>query len=279
MQESRVPITTGSRRARSEDTGTCRITEAWFPPGSVLHPHRHDRHILAIMLGGAFETRIARRRLDCAAGTVWTEPCEEPHANFVGSGGAHVVVVQPQAGAADLGPFDALLDAVWATPDPVIASDALRIAAEVAAPDSLSAITLDALVVIICARAARMRARVQSGRAPPSWLERAREFVHAHHRGSPTLSQVAAAADVPAWHLAREFRRYFRASIGEYARALRLTWAVEQLGATDTPISEIALQAGFTDQSHFNRACRSATGLAPLAYRRRVRERLAPSPR
>ena len=257
----------------------CRITEAWFPPGSVLEPHCHDRHILAIMLDGAFETRIARRSLDCAPGTVWTEPCEERHANHVGTRGAHVVVLQPRPGAPELAPFAALLDSVWTASDPSIASDARRAAAEVASPDSLSGLALDALVVMMCARAHRMRAPAQNGTARPDWLERAREFVHANYRLGTTLAAVAAAAGVPSWHLAREFRRHFHASIGEYARALRLNWVLEQLGGTDVPLSELALLAGYADQSHLTRACRSATGLSPHSYRRRMRERPAPSPR
>ncbi len=279
MPDSRVPITIGSRGARATDTGLCQITEAWFSAGSVLHPHRHDRHILAVMLDGGFETHIVRRRLDCAGGTVWTEPCGEPHANHVGSAGAHVLVVQPAPDAAELAPFLPLLDSVWTSLDPMVTSDARRLAAELAHPDTLSPLAMDALVALMCSRAARLRTAAESRHVRPAWLHRARDYVHACFREGPTLRDVARESGVPAWRLAREFRRHFRASIGEYARALRLNWALERLGATDAPLAEIALGAGFADQSHLTRECRSATGLPPLGYRRRVRERQAPSPR
>ena len=279
MDESRVPITAGSRRARFADTGSCRITEAWFPAGSVLAPHRHDRHVLAVMLDGAFETRIGRHRLACSAGTTWTEPCEDPHANHVGRAGAHVIVLQPRTGNPAMEPFGSLLHVVWTRSDPAIAQDARRIVAELARPDSLTPLSLDALVALMCARAARLRTAGEAAGPRPRWLCHAREFVHAHFRDGPTLTEVAAAAGVPSWHLAREFRRHFHASIGAYARALRVNWALERLGSTDVPLSEVALEAGYADQSHLTRDCRRATGLSPLAYRRRVRERLAPSPR
>ena len=41
----------------------------------------------------------------------------------------------------------------------------------------------------------------------------------------------------------------------------------------DTEMAQIAAQCGFYDQSHFNRHFKSATGLTPLVYRRRFRER------
>ena len=35
----------------------------------------------------------------------------------------------------------------------------------------------------------------------------------------------------------------------------------------DTPWAELALEAGFSDQSHFNREFRTVAGITPRAYR------------
>ena len=40
------------------------------------------------------------------------------------------------------------------------------------------------------------------------------------------------------------------------------------------PAGQIALDCGFYDQSHFNRAFRAATGLRPLEYRKRFAPRV-----
>ena len=55
--------------------------------------------------------------------------------------------------------------------------------------------------------------------------------------------------------------------VGSYARQLRLTWAAARLTSSDDGIAQIALQAGFFDQSHFTRAFGRHFGLTPLAYR------------
>lgn len=261
----------GSPRSRSWDTGTFRLTEAWFPPGSVLDAHTHDRSIVAVMLEGSFVTNIANRQLDCSATTVWTEPREERHANHVGRLGARVLVAQPDPGRDDLHEaFAPLLNEVTRTLDPAVALEARRVASELASPDSLSPLVMDSLVTLMFARAARLSASGGFHAHAPRWLERVREVLHARFRERLELSELAAEAGVTPWHLAREFRRFFRTSIGEYARSLRMGWALEQLSRTESPISEIALDAGYADQSHLTRACTATTGVAPAAYRRRV---------
>jgi hypothetical protein len=48
----------GSPWFRSISTPTCLATEARFSAGDALHPHTHDRPILAVMLDGSFDTSI-----------------------------------------------------------------------------------------------------------------------------------------------------------------------------------------------------------------------------
>jgi AraC family transcriptional regulator len=268
MPERHEPISLGSPRFTTVESGTFRVTEAWFPPGMTLDAHSHDRAIFAVMLDGSFTTAIAGRRLDCRQHTSWVEPMAEKHANFGGAAGARVLATQPDPSARlHLQPFERVLDEVSYLRDPVIALDARKLAAEVSRPDALTPLVLDSLVVVMLARAARLGRRDTESRAP-DWLRRTHDLVHDRFRDGVTLTELASVADVTTWHLSRSFRRYYGASIGEYLRALRVNWALEQLALTRLPISCIAIDAGFADQSHLTRACRSATGLAPSAYRR-----------
>lgn len=270
MRAKHEPVSMGSPRFTTVDTGAFRITEAWFAPGTALEPHSHDRSIVSVMLGGSFVTKIHGHTLDCVASTMWTEPCEERHANYVGTGGAHVLVTQPDPDVDPPREFRGLLSDVTSALDPVIVSDARRASAELAAPDEFSPLVLESVVTLIMARAARLREPRSRARGVPDWLLRARDILHDCFREPVALERLAAAAGVTKWHLAREFRHHFHASLGEYARALRVNRALEQLARADAPISEIAFEAGYADQSHFTRACKAATGLSPGAYRRRL---------
>jgi AraC family transcriptional regulator len=270
MRRANVPVTMGSPRFRTAATSGCTVTEAWFPPGAVLEPHTHERTIFAVMLDGSFDSAIARRRLECTPAAVWTEPREERHANYIGRSGARVLVVQPDPARLDLfEAFAPLTDEVRLLRHAGIAADARRVLAELDVADALSPLAIDSLVLTMMTTASRLSFGGDRRRGRlPDWLARAQEILHAHFRDHVRLADVAAAVGVQPSHLAHAFRRHFRTTVGAYVRSLRLDWAVGRLTTTDDPIAEIALAAGYSDQSHLTRECRRARGLSPGEYRR-----------
>jgi AraC-like DNA-binding protein len=56
----------------------------------------------------------------------------------------------------------------------------------------------------------------------------------------------------------------------EFVSRMRLDLAKQMLADRYRPISDIALSAGFSSQSNFSRAFRSATGMTPSDYRRHL---------
>lgn len=90
-------------------------------------------------------------------------------------------------------------------------------------------------------------------------------------RRAPTLSNAVRVAGVHPCHLAQTFREQMGESIGSYVRRLRVTWPLAGLTATDVPVSQVALSAGFCDQSHFTWRCVRFTSVTPAAYRAQVR--------
>lgn len=264
-----VPITLGASGAATLALDDFLVTDVVFPAHERLPPHTHDRAALAIMLEGSFDLSITHCVYACEPGSAAAEPAEERHGNVLGSGGAHVVVIQPDPNAlAGLGVAGRLFDEVrYARRSPLVA-DAWRIAREVRAPDGTTPLAVEGLVLQMLALAWRQEGReARSGPVPP-WLARARDELHARIRNPPRIRELAAAAGVHPDHLARTFRVRFGVSIGVYVRRLRLDWAATRLDGTDAPIVEIALAAGFADQSHFTRAFKRHRGLTPAQYRR-----------
>jgi AraC-like DNA-binding protein len=82
-----------------------------------------------------------------------------------------------------------------------------------------------------------------------------------------TLDEIAGAVGVHPMHLTRVFRRHFRCTIGDMVRRLRIDFACRQLSSTDDALVEIALAAGFSDQSQFCRTFRRLTGMTPTGFR------------
>jgi AraC-like DNA-binding protein len=71
------------------------------------------------------------------------------------------------------------------------------------------------------------------------------------------------------------FRDEQGASPHAWLLSLRLARVRDWLAHGDAPIAELALRAGFGDQSALTRALREATGMTPAAYRRERRARRA----
>lgn len=268
MRLPAVPITMGTERFQSVEGDSVRVTEAWFPPGSILAPHTHDRASLAVMLRGSFRTDIVRRSLSCDVGFAWTEPLGETHANFVGPEGAHVVVIQPDGRAEELSrPLTRLLGDVSLLRHAGVIGHARRITAEMRTPDGLSALCVEALGMMLMADAARVRSRDGNGNRVPGWLKVARDILHDRWREGVTVSQIAHSLSVTPIHFTRMFRRYYGHSVGAYVRRLRLEWAVRELESSKRPVSAVAIEAGFSDQSHFTRECKRHYGFTPAAHR------------
>lgn len=116
-----------------------------------------------------------------------------------------------------------------------------------------------------------MRLHDLAGAAPGAYrrLTQACEFVLANYDQPIAITDLASRAHLSPSQLQREFRRLFGMNPGEYILRVRLLMARRQLEDTSAPVGQIALDCGFYDQSHFTRAFRASTGLAPLAYRQR----------
>lgn len=86
--------------------------------------------------------------------------------------------------------------------------------------------------------------------------------------GSLTLAELARLADVSPSHFKVLFKQSMGLPVHQYVIRKRVEYAVELLANTDAPLCEVALRAGFANQSHLSLWMRRATGRTPGALRR-----------
>jgi AraC family transcriptional regulator len=262
-----VPVTHKSPRFHSQAIDGYTVIDAWFPPGTWIEPHVHERACFAIMLSGSFDLAFRRRTFSCTASSVFVEPCGERHSNRVANGGAHVVVVQPDPACQELwAPFATLLDGIRFLQHGGVRQLAGRLGAELRAPDCYSGVAIESLITQMFIETGRDNRA--DDKAPPRWLLRARDLLHDLHGRAPRISEIARTVGVHPTRLSRSFRRFYRVSIGSYSRQLRLDSAIERLIGSADSIASIAADAGFSDQSHFTRLLKRYSGRTPDQIRR-----------
>ncbi|MBO9708144.1 MAG: helix-turn-helix transcriptional regulator [Caulobacter sp.] len=82
------------------------------------------------------------------------------------------------------------------------------------------------------------------------------------------LAELAALGGFSRYHFIRLFRAVTGESPRQYVIGARLRAAADRLIDTAEPVTEIALDVGFNDLSHFNATFRQAFGRAPSQWRR-----------
>jgi AraC family transcriptional regulator len=85
-----------------------------------------------------------------------------------------------------------------------------------------------------------------------------------------SVQRLAARARVHPDHLGRSFKRYYGSSLHDFSRRLRVQWSCwAMLEDPHRRLGDIAVDAGFTDQSHFTRDFRRLRGFSPGGFRDR----------
>jgi AraC family transcriptional regulator len=235
----------------------------------VIPRHTHDTAGFCLVLDGVYEERYARTTLACRARTVTFSPAGEEHANVFGSA-AHCLTIdlapawleRMESGAARFRePFGMQGGALaW------IGERLLRELHDDADDDG-AALIIEGLLLEMLGQASRDSARAPSTNGSAA-LRRVRELLHAHYREPLSLADLAQATGRHPVYLATAFRRTYGETVGDCIRRLRIEHASRALTQSDAALADVALDAGFANQSHFTRAFKRATGTTPAEYRR-----------
>ena len=151
-----------------------------------------------------------------------------------------------------------------------IASLCSEILAELDRNDDCSSLAVEGLCLELLALGLRATClRSSRDTTPPECVVRCEDILRKHYRDRLRFDALAEQLGVSRTYLATAFRSHHGCTMGELVRQLRVDYVKNRLGTTSLPIAEIALAAGFSNQSHCTRVFRAHTGLAPVQWRSR----------
>jgi AraC family transcriptional regulator len=248
-----------------------RVTDAVFPGQLYFESHFHERASLTVVLRGRFDKVFPRSAALLQQGSMLSTPAAELHKDLAGCGGARLLYIEPDhthpAWNDSFHPVARLFHEVNIFRDDRVTELARQISLELSTLNQFSVLAVESLAMELLACAAGVAEPGHQRTEPPRWLWWARDYLHASFHRPIAIADVAEVAGVHPIHLTRVFRRHIGVSMGEYTRRLRLTWAAGQLAGSDLTLAEVAVAAGFVDQSHFTRVFKRHTGLTPGQFR------------
>lgn len=93
-------------------------------------------------------------------------------------------------------------------------------------------------------------------------------YIQEHYMDKISLEDIADSAGISRTKCTSLFKEYTETTPVDYLNSYRLEEAARRLLNEQTPVAEIALSCGFSQQSYFGRMFQKEYGMTPLAYRR-----------
>jgi AraC family transcriptional regulator len=267
---SLLAVSAGASRVQRMAVSLGHVSASRFPADLALPPHMHPQVTVAVILAGGFRGDYQIGERECRSRSVIVEPAGERHANRFGPDATIVLTISLDPRR--VGPAVEVATRRFSHGrDPYAELIARRAARELDRPDDVTPLAIEAAALELIARITRTSASERR----LAWLGAARTVLHDRYAESLTLDDIASAVGVEPERVARAFRRAFGEPIAGYLRRVRVEAAASLLASTDAPISQIAGDVGFADQSHLTRCFGQYIGTTPARYRAENSRRLS----
>jgi AraC-like DNA-binding protein len=248
--------------------------------GQAFSPHRHDTYAIGITLSGVQSFHYCGERRRCLPGEGHILHPDELHDGAAGAEGGfgyRIVYIDPALVQQALGgrplPFvpapivpkgvvrNRIPSAVWRLDEPI---------------DALARVDLAAAVADMLASLSGERAGNKASLRLAS-LFSVRDLIAADPAMPHPVERLEGLSGLDRWTLARQFRAAFGTSLRSFRTMRQLDRARRMIGA-GAPLAEVALKAGFADQSHMSRLFKRTYGLTPARWAALVCNPLVPEP-
>lgn len=241
-----------------------------YAPGNWCTPHVHENPRFVFVLRGKFVEKYTKKERFCQPFTCIFRPPLEEHSEVYEKGVACLSVDISPIWLGRLAEYSVKLDKSHNLRNKSVNNLINRISDELLVDDGVSSLAIDALLTEIAVETYRntSNSTPHKQEKSPRWLNVTVEYIHEHFLLNPTLNELAVVSNVHPVHLARVFRETYQCTIAEYVRRLRIEAARRMLAGSDLTLAQIAVETGFTDQSHFTKVFKRLTNKTPADFRK-----------
>ena len=235
--------------------------------GTRVGWHYHENPHLTFILRGAVIEGTKKQVYHCSPGELLFHGAFEPHYNAKLEGSARCLHLDFHQDYLDeVAPRRSELDGIFSIRSPQVKVSCYKLFSEAVIFDDLSAASVHSLSLEILGQLLFNDRTEQLAR--PTWVNRLEEILRFEYAEKPSLEKLSRELSVHPVHLSRSFSRYFRCTLGEYVRNIRVERSLALMPRRNLTLTEIATTCGFADQSHFTRSFKQVMGARPSTYRK-----------
>ena len=235
-------------------------------------PHIHEEYSIGLMLGGTETTTCRGTSYTAFPGSVVLINADEVHSSRSIKTEYRIIKVRSKAlNQIALELFGHHHESPW-FPKLVI-NDAsvfrLLLDLHLKLEQSVSALEQESEFIsaigLLLARHTKDHFVLQPLGKEPHYAKLSRDYLRSHYAENVSLAQLTSITNLSPFHLLRVFRHQVGCPPHEYQTQLRIAHA-RKLMRQGSSISEVALETGFFDQSHFSRNFKRIVGVTPGQY-------------
>ena len=228
--------------------------------------HYHENAYFTFLLQGNMTEGNKKEIYDCSAGTLLYHHWEDAHYNIkpdIFTRGFHIEI--PREWFENLNISKDHLEGSFNIKNPALKLLMYKIFKETKINDNTSGTSAHQLLLDIFSQ---LSAQKPSSEKKPIWVKQIDELLHESFVEKLNLTEISQIVNIHPIHLSRDFHKYFHCNLGDYIRKLKINKSLSILTANEKSLTEIALECGFSDQSHFIRCFKENTGITPLKYKK-----------
>lgn len=229
--------------------------------------HFHEQAYFTFILEGNVLEGNKKEIYNCTAGSLLFHNWQEPHYNIKPEGftrGFHLEIEKDWLEDLDFNASDLQGSINLKRPDLKLLM--YKIFCETKFDDDATTLSIQGLLLEVLAKML-MNNRFQTVQKP-KWVSEVDAIINDQFSDVLTLDYLAQTLNIHPVHLSRDFSKYFGSSFGDYIRKVKVEKSLQLISQRKLDLTQIALDCGFSDQSHFTRCFKQINGINPSQYRK-----------
>jgi len=256
-----------SKTKRKKTFSKTTILDITYEANLSTPKHEDGYHRISMVLRGKLKEKACGKEVFAQCGSIVIKPGDLAHQNVFGTKESRIISVSFKDGSFKEIAGEQSIDWSWhqGLPTANIAFQAARELTKVTKEEDLYDCIVDLLAQL-------QEASKHSKKEAPYWLNLIEERMKDEFSTPLKTKDLATWLDIHPVYLARIFRRHHGCSVKCYLQNLRVSQAVQDLSDGKKALVQIALDAGFSDQSHMTRLFQKGMNTSPGVFRKWLKE-------